>query len=430
MTMRPDMAAPATVKGWCPGALRPMQTGDGLIVRVRPRTGALSARQALSLSEIARRYGNGLIDLTRRANLQIRGIDEDDLPAVWSALSESGLLDANAEAEAVRNVMVSPLAGIDATELCDVRPITAALETVLCETPSLWALPGKFGFIVDGGGLLSLDGERADIRLKAVSTPDGTRIAIGIDTTLNTEWLRLLPLDKAHTAAIELARAFISLTRLRGCTRIRHLDHVAVAVLREALAEHGMPYEAVVSNAGQDTRFGVIGADSEPIAVGIGTPFGRITAHDFSRLAETALDLGVGELRLSPWRALYAPVKNDAQTSSVLAAAKELGLVTAPGDPLMSVDACPGAPACPSAWADTRSAARKIAALMPLDGVVSVHVSGCTKGCARSRPADLVLVGNQSGFAIVRHGTAAAPPSALIDAAALHRLPDILRTGA
>jgi len=402
-----------------------MQTGDGLIVRVRPRTGALSARQALSLSEIARRHGNGLIDLTRRANLQIRGLDESDLPAVWHALSESGLLDVHAEAEAVRNVMVSPLAGIDAAQLCDVRPIAAALETTLCETPALWALPGKFGFIADGGGVLFLDGERADIRLKAVSTPDGTRIAIGIDTTLNTEWLRLLAPDKAHMAAIELARAFISLARLSERTRMRNLDPAAVAVLREALAEHGMPCKAVISNAGQDTRLGVIGA-GKPIAVGIGAPFGRITAHDLSRLAEAALHLGVGELRLSPWRALYAPVTGDAQTMRLLAVAKELGLVIAPGDPLMSIDACPGAPACRSACADTRSAARKIAALMPLDGVASVHVSGCTKGCARSQPADLVLVGNPNGFAIVRDGTAATPQSAVIDAAAFHRLPAIL----
>lgn len=426
MSARLDAAAPVTVKGWCPGALRPMQTGDGLIVRVRPRVGALSTRQVLSLSEIARRHGNGLIDLTRRANLQIRGLDEGDLPAVWHALSESGLLDVHAEAEAVRNVMVSPLAGIDAAQLCDVRPIAAALETALCETPALWALPGKFGFIVDGGGLLSLDGERADIRLKAVSTPDGTRMAIGIDATQGTDWLRLLPLDEAHTAAIELARAFISLARLSGCTRMRVLDHAAVAVLREALAEHGLPYEAVVSNVGEGIWLGVIDADQKPLAVGIGAPFGRITAHDFSRLAETAFDLGVGELRLSPWRVLYAPVTDDAQTMRLLAAAKELGFVIAPGDPLMSIDACPGAPACRSACVDTRSAARKIAALMPLDGVASVHVSGCTKGCARSQPADLVLVGNPNGFAIVRDGTAAAPQSALIDAAAFHRLPAIL----
>ena len=30
------MSAPQ-VKGWCPGAHRPMMSGDGLVVRIRPR---------------------------------------------------------------------------------------------------------------------------------------------------------------------------------------------------------------------------------------------------------------------------------------------------------------------------------------------------------------------------------------------------------
>ena len=42
------MTAPAQapiVQGWCPGALRPMLSGDGLVVRVRlPPTHALWAR--------------------------------------------------------------------------------------------------------------------------------------------------------------------------------------------------------------------------------------------------------------------------------------------------------------------------------------------------------------------------------------------------
>ena len=56
-----------------------MQSGDGLVVRMRPRGGRLSAAQAAGIAELAERYGNGLIDLTSRANLQIRGVSEDEL---------------------------------------------------------------------------------------------------------------------------------------------------------------------------------------------------------------------------------------------------------------------------------------------------------------------------------------------------------------
>ena len=155
------------VRGWCPGALRPMQSGDGLIVRLRPR-GHLTPAQLLAIAALAERHGNGLIDLTRRANIQMRGVEGESLPALWAALAELDLLDAGAEAEAVRNVLSSPLAGIDKSELLDPRPLVASLESALAHRSELWALPAKFCFVVDGGGALSLDEERADIRLLAV----------------------------------------------------------------------------------------------------------------------------------------------------------------------------------------------------------------------------------------------------------------------
>jgi sulfite reductase beta subunit-like hemoprotein len=86
-----SLAATFDVKGWCPGTLRPMESGDGLIARVRPWCGAFSLAQASGLADIAERLGNGHIDLTRRANLQIRGLSEECLPALHNA-SLKGLL--------------------------------------------------------------------------------------------------------------------------------------------------------------------------------------------------------------------------------------------------------------------------------------------------------------------------------------------------
>ncbi len=108
-------AAALEVKGWCPGALRPMRSGDGLIVRVRPLCGRFTPNELMALAEAAQRFGNGHIDLTRRANLQIRGASEETLPGLHEIIGGLGLLDATPEAEAVRNLMISPLAGIDPT---------------------------------------------------------------------------------------------------------------------------------------------------------------------------------------------------------------------------------------------------------------------------------------------------------------------------
>ena len=93
------MDAVTDVKGWCPGIIRPMASGDGLIVRVRPRCGAFSLETAAVLADLAERLGNGHIDLTRRANLQLRGLTEDRLPELRTELATLGLLDPDAETE-------------------------------------------------------------------------------------------------------------------------------------------------------------------------------------------------------------------------------------------------------------------------------------------------------------------------------------------
>jgi precorrin-3B synthase len=96
------------VYGWCPGALRPMMSGDGLVVRIRAPLGRLSQQQAQGVARLSQHYGNGLLDLSARANLQMRGIREEGHAGVIEGLRELGLVDEDAGAEARRNVLVAP----------------------------------------------------------------------------------------------------------------------------------------------------------------------------------------------------------------------------------------------------------------------------------------------------------------------------------
>ena len=98
----------AVVRGWCPGAHRPMMSGDGLVVRVRPKLARLTTDQAVGLCAVAGDFGNGTIDLTNRANLQIRGVAPDAHEMVLQRLAALDLLDADADIETRRNVLVSP----------------------------------------------------------------------------------------------------------------------------------------------------------------------------------------------------------------------------------------------------------------------------------------------------------------------------------
>jgi precorrin-3B synthase len=104
--------------------------------------------------------------------------------------------------------------------------------------------------------------------------------------------------------------------------------------------------------------------------------------------------------------------------------AARLGFITDPANPLLRIDACPGATACRSAALPTRDVARRLADLAPqLSGVVSMHVSGCAKGCMHPSPADLTLTAVDGRFAVIRAGTADGSPEFFISPEEIDSLP-------
>jgi precorrin-3B synthase len=402
------------VKGWCPGALRPMLSGDGLIVRVRPQSATLGLDELAVLVDAAGLFGNGHIDLTRRANLQIRGVSEATLPQLHEVIARLGLLDDSPDGEAVRNVMINPLAGIDPTEVLDVRSIGGELARLLASEKSLWALPTKFGFIVDGGGLLDLAEQRGDVRLAAIADGPNSAVAVGLEARGGVEWLGSIFPGAAAAAAIETGLAFIGVASREKRQRMRDLSDEGLASIRSVI---GPRLDALRENprnadARLIKRAGLIELGAGRLAVGIAAPFGRVEADQFRMLADAIAAHGVKAIRLSPWRALYAEVPSEQSGQSILVAAASVGLIVDPGDPLLQIEACPGAPGCQSTSLDTRGDGRRLAGLLPRFGFTgTIHVSGCAKGCAKSGTSDLVLVGAEGRYGLVRNGTAQDSPT-------------------
>jgi precorrin-3B synthase len=409
------------VKGWCPGALRPMASGDGLIVRVRPQSGALSPDELLALADAAGRFGNGHIDLTRRANLQIRGVSEASLPPLNDVIARLGLLDGDPDGEAVRNVMINPLAGIDPSEVFDIRNIARELTRRLETEPSLWTLPTKFGFTVDGGGALCLAAQRADIRLAAIKHGSDVAIAVGLDMRNGIDWLGAVSFASAAAVAIEIAHAFLEETSRGTRQRMRDLSAENMASLKSKIRSR---LDSLMTNVPAiDTlsqRVGLLSLGSDRFAVGIAAPFGRAETDQLRKLADAMTTIGITEIRLSPWRTFYVGVPSQQAGQRLLDIARHAGFVVDPGDPLLQIEACPGAPACRSTSLDTRGDARRIAEMLAQFRFTgTVHVSGCAKGCAKSGIADLVLVGSEGDYGIVHQGTAQNHPIRRLEASEL-----------
>ena len=143
-------------RGWCPGVRRPMETGDGLLVRLHPFAGRLTADQARLIAEAAREFGNGHLDITARGNLQIRGVSDETYPGLLALLEREGLAEPEGEGPN-RLTIVSPLAGLDRIDRVDALALAQAIED---RAGHLDGLPAKFFVAVDGGGSMPLDAHR------------------------------------------------------------------------------------------------------------------------------------------------------------------------------------------------------------------------------------------------------------------------------
>jgi precorrin-3B synthase len=355
------------IRGWCPSALRPMLSGDGLVVRLRPRGGRLSSAQATGIAELSQRHGNGLIDLTGRANLQIRGVREQSHEPLIEGLDRLGLIDAELYAEAQRNILVSPFWN----EGDDIRSLAAELEQALAKRPL--GLPEKFGFAVDCGNSRVLAQAPADVRIERGIDGDLIVRADGASRGC------IVARGEAIDAVLSLSEWFVASGGVKG-GRGRMAAHLATVNLPDELAGQTMPAPIAASPGPGIYEVGAL----------VGLAFGQLQSTTLAHLATLA-----PRLRMTPWRMIFLEGLRETPAHD--------GLVTCADDPLLRVISCTGSPACPEAHAETRRFAVSLAPHIPKDA--TLHVSGCAKGCAHPGPSAVTLVGTRGGFDLVRHGS-------------------------
>jgi precorrin-3B synthase len=355
-------------RGACPSLAAPLQTGDGLLARL-VLTDALTPAQLAGLARAAARLGNGLIEVTARGNLQVRGLTRATAPALAEAVTELGL-----PASSGLPVLTSPLAGLDRAEIADPRPLAAEIRR-RAATLERRLLP-KVSVVVDGGGALHLDAVPADIRLTA--SPEGWLIALDD---------RLFAYGEGPTAV----KATLEVLEVLAAERIRARDLDTPNKTRAAPAQPVDPIAAFRLKGGTTAR-------------GFGLPFGLVesgTLAAFAEAAEGAL------LRPGPGRALFVIGLGWLAERRLTRAARQLGLIVDRTDPRRAITACSGAPACASAHLPTRAIAAAIAPDLP-DGI-RLHLSGCAKRCGQPPGPIVTVVGTAASPQITAEGMPVPP---------------------
>lgn len=342
----------------CPGVLRPHVAADGAMVRVRVPGGQTTGAALRELSRLAEAYGSGLLQLTSRASVQVRGLPEVVPEPFEDAVSHAGFLP-SAPHERVRNIVASPLTGL-AGGRADLRPVVARLDRALLAEPRLAELPGRFLFVLDDGRG-DVAGLGGDLGYRALDAGRG-ELLVG-------DGRRARPVR-----LVELVDALVTLA-LRFLDRRTHQWHVRQ--LDDPLVEGTEPALPPTSGGSRPVAPGVVGDH-----LVVDAPLGLLSPVQVDAVHAA---VGSGPVVVTPWRSLVLPYAAPART-----ALEAVGLVAEPDHAWSLVSACVGAPWCSSGRADTQALAAQLVAAGGPGG--RTHLSGCERRCgAPAEPhADLV----------------------------------------
>jgi precorrin-3B synthase len=397
----------------CPGLADPMATGDGLLARLVPSGKTIALDAFAAVCTAASTLGNGIIEITARGSLQVRGLRPDTIALFSSAVG--GLAIA---ADGIP-IVIDPLAGLEPNSATDASMLAAELRTALSQSTIAARLGPKISVAIDGGNKLHLDQIPADIRLRLEQTPEGARLHVMIGG------------DAAHATAIgAIAPADATVAILRILEVIAKCGRNARA--RDIIGNEGSePFRAALGTLAREVSPVPSRPRSQPIglhrlndgtaALGLGLAFGHSDAAALLELIEAAGMARAPGVRTAPDRTLLVIGISAAAASDLAATAERLGFVSRPDDPRRFIAACAGAPVCSSAQMPSRTLAPQVAksGAQLLDGSFTLHLSGCTKGCAQPAENLLTFVGNPGSCGIVINGAASATPAGNVAVAEL-----------
>ncbi|MBP0592554.1 precorrin-3B synthase [Paraburkholderia sp. LEh10] len=398
----------------CPGLFRIVPALDGGICRVKLALGALSASEALAIADAIDEHASGIVDITNRANLQLRGVKRGHEEALIAALLGAGLgppEHAHAFADDVRNLMASPVAGHDAHASYDTSALAVELLALLQGEARFAALSPKFALLLDGGERLMMLDHPHDIWFSAMPHPGRGDVlfAFGLAgcppvAAPHASALAAVAPSDVTPLAKALMHAFLDLatpeqTRMRDVLAARSVDSVLahverntdVRLLRDAAVEHWRR-----PSADSSQRLGAHPQrDGQRSYIGAQPPLGRMNSATLRGLAALVRENAGAALCMTPWQSVLLTHIDMANVPATLHALAELGLAITPHDPLTRVIACAGSTGCAKSLADTKADASTLAARVPEP--MHVHLSGCPRSCAAAHRAPYTLLAVAAG---------------------------------
>lgn len=379
---------------------------DGGICRIKLAGGQLTSRQARTIASAALQSASGVLELTNRSNLQIRGVRSGCETALIEPLLAAGLGPRHPAADDVRNLLLSPAAGLDPAQLLDTRALAAQILALLEDSPELHALSAKFALQLDGGESLAMLQHPHDLWLSALpGTPQW--LAFGLAGCPTDASLAAVPIEHAVALVQGVLRLFLELAgaahkrmrqllaELPAADFIQQLQaRLPFALRRDIDINHGRrPAAACHAPIGIFPQ-----AQTGLQLVAAGARLGRISAAQLRGLADLAEQYGDATLRLTPWQGVLLPNIPQMRSAALLEQLAALELLTEAHEPLTRLIACTGSAACVKGLADSKADALLLAARLRHSAArPQVHLSACPRACAAAHVLPYTLLALSAG---------------------------------
>jgi sulfite reductase (ferredoxin) len=392
------------------------------MVRIRIPNGLLTSHQLRGISDLSRRYANGIADITVRQNIQLHWVTIEALPEVLQGLWQVGLNTTGACGDVVRNVTGCPLAGVDRDEMVDASPLVHRLSRLLAGNAEFYNLPRKFKISVAGCRSWCSYPEINDIGLNAVERRLGGKPEIGFSLRvaggLSAEPFLAARLD-AFVRSNQLVPVVKGIAELfRDSDVLR--EHRERARLKFLFLRHGWTAErfleeledrigfeldpAVEEHPPDDVYRDHIGIHAQKqdglCYVGAVVLRGRITAEQMRSAANLAERHATGELRTTNMQNLVVVNVPTLNAEPLAADLDAIGLPVRGSSFARGIVACSGTEFCKLAITETKSFSRWLVEeleerLPGFDHYLKLHVTGCPNSCGQHWIADIGIEGKK-----------------------------------
>ena len=413
--------------------------------RIKIPFGGVSPRQLEVLGEVAEEYGDSILHVTTRQDIQIHYVQLDDTPSLFRRLAAVGITTREACGNAVRNVTGCVLAGVCRGESFDVTPYAKACSKFLLGHRDTQGFGRKFKIAFSGCeenacGLAMMHDMGLVAKTRIVDGKEKRGFALyvggGLGSVPNQAKLfdEFLPVEELLPIGQAISRVFARLgeKKNRNTARLKFLvNKLGVEEFKRLVLEErkglqtdpawtefigsvGAAAEKPLRKAGpldgqprpegfdEWAKTNVTKQRQEGYAVATVTfPLGDFNGRQARALADIARKYVGDAVRLTVDQNAVLRWVSEADLPALYGELKAAGLGQPGAGSIVDITACPGTDTCKLGISSSRGLAAELRTRLAAKGVeldqavrdLKIKISGCFNSCGQHHVCDIGFYG-------------------------------------